>query len=194
MSLGIPIVTVTVKLARDPSLFQRDHNRFSRQANVKVAEFHKEHHIPRHFESFAGAKYGYWKRKPKYLKRKKRLVGEKPDNVFSGKSKRQIISSHGTIRATPKGSRLILKLPIDGGTGRVLNEAAAARLFAAGKRKNLGFTKQQKQSQIQILHRVAELEAVSGDEVRTLARVRLEEYTRLANEPGTKKRIRIRTK
>lgn len=191
---GIPIMTVTVTLPRDPALFQRDHNRFSRAANVLAARYHFQKHIPRHFQGFAAAKYGYRKRTSKYKQRKIKLVGAKPDMVFSGRSQRVITGTAPKIQATPKGSRLIMRLPIDGGTGKILDAAAAQRLFAAGKRKTATFTKRQVNSQIEIMRRVKEMEAVSPDEARALAEVRAAEYVRLANEPGTRKRIRIRTK
>lgn len=190
--MAIPITTITVSMPKDPALFTRDHNRFSRAANVAAADFHFQRHIPRHFEGFAGPKYGYWKRTKGYLKRKQKIVGNKPDLVFSGKSKRMVLSTTPTIRATPKGSTLILRLPIAGGTGNALDAAAAARLFAAGKRKNKGFTQKQVNSQIQIQRRVHELQAVSADEARKLAEVRAQEYVRLANEPGVRRRIRFK--
>lgn len=190
--MAVPITIITVTMPRDPALFTRDHNRFARAANVAAARYHFDKHISRHFEDFAGAKYGYWKRTKGYLKRKKKIVGNKPDMVFSGKTKRMVLSSEPTIRATPKGSTLILRLPIAGGTGKVLDADAAARLFAAGKRKNKGFTQRQVNSQVQIQRRVKELQAVSPDEVRKLMQVRADEYTRLANEPGVRRRIRIR--
>lgn len=189
----IPIMTVTVTLPRDPALFVRDHNRFSRAANVLAAQYHWQKHIPRHFQSFAAAKYGYQQRSGKYRKRKIKLVGNQPDMVFSGRSRRMMTGTQPTIRATPKGSTLIMRLPIDGGTGKILDAAAAARLFAAGKRSHKGFTQRQVNSQVQIVRRVAEMQAVSADEIRTLAEVRATEYVRLANQPGVKKRIRIRT-
>ncbi len=192
--VGIPIMTVNVSLPRDPALFVREHNRFSRAANVYAAEYHWRHHIPRHFEGFAAAKYGYFKRSSKYNERKLKIVGDKPDNVFSGRSQRQMTNSYPKIRATPKGSTLIMKMPIGEGSGRILDAAAAARLFAAGKRKNKGFTERQATSQINIIRRVAEMQSVSTDEVAKLAQVRADEYVRLANQPGVRKRIRIKTK
>lgn len=194
MPTGIPIMTVEITLPRDPALFQRDHNRFAREANRYAAEYHWRHHIPRHFQSFAKTKYGYFKRTEKYQKRKINLVGRKPDNVFSGRSQREMTNNTPKWPATPKGARLIMKMPIGAGTGRILDAAAAARLHAAGKRKNKGFTERQAQSQINVIRRKAEMESVSADEVRTLMRVRNDKYVQQANEPGVKKRIRIRTK
>ncbi len=190
--MAIPITTITVTMPRDPSLFAAEHNRFSRAANIAAAEFHWQKHIPRHFEAFAAAKYGYWKRTNRYLKRKRHIVGNEPDNVFSGRTRRTITTTPPIIRATPRISRLIMKLPISG-TGRVLDDAAAARLFKAGIRKTKGFTNRQANSQIQVMHRVAELQVVSADEARKLALVRADEYTRLASQPGIRKRIRIRS-
>lgn len=193
-TLGIPVVTVTMTLPRDPSLFVRDHNRFAREANTYAAQYHWEHHIGRHFQGFASAKYGYWQRTKGYKRRKKNLVGNKPDNVFSGRSQREITNTPPKIRATPKRATLVMRLPIDGGTGRILDEAAAARKFAAGKRKNKGFTERQVNSQIQIQRRVAEMKTVSPDEINKLTQVRLDRYTVLVNGPGVKKRIRFRGK
>ena len=187
-------MTVTVTLPRDPALFTRDHNRFAREANGAAALYHWQRHIPRHFQGFAAAKYGYNKRTAKYRARKIKLVGAKPDMVFSGRSQRMMTRNAPQIRKTPKGATLIMRLPIDGGTGKILDAEAAERLYRAGKRKHRGFTERQVNSQIQIMRRVAEMEAVSADEIRTLAEVRATTYTRLANEPGTRKRIRIRTK
>lgn len=192
MATGIPIMTVELTLPRDPALFQRDHNRFMRAAMTAAAEYHWRQHMPRHFQKFAAAKYGYVPRSKKYNDRKIKIVGHQIDNVLSGRSRREVTSKR-TITATPKGARLKMVLPIKGGTGNLLDQAAAARLFAAGKRQQKGFTARQVNSQKSIIARVKELEAISADEIRANSRVIHDEYHRQATAPDTKRRIRFRS-
>lgn len=189
---GVPIMTVDIVLPHDPALKVRDHTKFLRNAFIHAADYHHRVHMPRHFEDFAAAKYGYLPRSKGYNAVKKRIVGHAHPNVLSGRSRTEILKNR-VIRKTANGAMLIMTLPIKGGTGRLLDSAAAARLFAAGKRKNKGFTDKQIEGQKRIIARVKELEAITADEVRANARELIKEYERQANLPTTQKRIRIRT-
>jgi hypothetical protein len=162
-----------------------------RHAYTAAAEYHFQHHVPRHFQGFAAAKYGYYPRTKKYNDRKLKQVGHTDPLVFTGASRREATSNH-RIAATPKGSKLFVRLAISGGSGRVLDAAAAARKFAAGKRKTATISKTQVQSQIQVLKRVSEMETVAQDEINTLGRVMQEDYQHQADTQTTPYRVKIK--
>lgn len=191
MAHGVPTFTTQIDIQRDPFLFERSHDRSMRAAFYGGAEWHHERHMPRHFLGFAAAKYGYKKRNKKYNDRKKKITGQTIDNVFTGRSRTEITGKR-KIQGTPKSAKLIMKLPISGGTGRILDAAAAARLYAAGKRKSATFTQRQLNSQRLIIERVAEMKAIAADEFRTIARVAKTQYVVEANKPTSKRRIRIK--
>ncbi|MES2793214.1 MAG: hypothetical protein V4719_26630 [Planctomycetota bacterium] len=191
MELSLPKTDIEITFPRDPSLLQSDHRNFLRESNYFMAEYHFHKHMPRHFEPFAGAKYGYLKRSDKYNKRKLRIVGHKIDNVFSGASRREITTKRQIV-ATPKGAKLKMRLPVEGVTGRLMDEDAARRIARAKGKTFNGFTQRQVSARINILKRAAEMEVVAKDETNTLIRVRADEYTRLANQPGIQKRVRVR--
>ncbi len=177
---GLPLLTVDMKLPRDPRLFQRDHLTNLRETLRAAAEFHHEKHIPRHFENFASVKYGYAKRSQSTLKRKAKL-GLPP--LVSGlaarqgrPSTKQVVTTQRKITATSKRSRLILRLPFTGGTGRVR------------RREGVGLNSQQKT----LLRTMAELQAISADEYRAIGKFIEDEYNRRANLPGTSYRVRYR--
>lgn len=190
---AIPAMTFTITFPRDPRLYTRDHNRHIREANKQAAKIHHQRHVPRHFEAFAPAKYGYFKRSKKYEVRKFKQVGHNRPLEFTGISKRHILRfTDDMVKATPKGSTLTVKLQIKGGSGRVIDAAAAARLFAAGKRKTATISKQQIQSQKEILRRVAEMGAISPDERQYIGDRIGVIYAQLANAPGQVYRVKIK--
>src|SRR4051794_26211527 len=105
-----PLVEGLLTLPFDPALFTRDHNRFLRASFVDGADFHHQHHIKRHFEPFAGAKYGYQPRSRKYNAWKRRKYGEAVDLVKTGET-RAVVTTQRQITATPKGAKLTMRLP-----------------------------------------------------------------------------------
>ncbi|HAP39452.1 MAG TPA: hypothetical protein DCQ94_06810 [Nitrospira sp.] len=165
-----PILEVKGSLPRDPRLYIRDHGTFLREALKDAARFHHERHIPRHFEPFARAKYGYTSRSERYQKLKKRRG--LPDLVWSGRT-RAVVTQSRQITGTQKQARLILRLPFKGGTGRL--RVRGARLSA---------------QQQNVLRIIAELQAIAADELKAVAGYVRDDYTRRANEPGTRYRIR----
>lgn len=172
-SIAPPPVTITATLPRDPRLLVRDHNRNMNDTLRDAAAFHHEQHIPRHFEPFARAKYRYARRTPGYLAIKRRL-GRNTDLVFTGATKLAVTSTR-QITATSKRSRLIMRLPFAGGTGKF-------RIFGNSLSS----------AQKNILRIRAEIEVIADDEQRTINRRIGQEYTRRANLPGTKYRVRTR--
>lgn len=189
-------VSATMHFTRDPRLYVRDHNRFVREAYRKAAEFHHKEHIPRHFEKFAGAKYGYAKRRSRvwvgifeaigkspwrpgeprkgsYQEYKDRLG--LPPLVFTGAS-RDLATSQRQITATAtKGARLIVRLALVGASGRFRKKPGQTQL-----------TQQQKE----IVSRIAEMETIAPDEQRRINWEIQRSYTIQANAPGTPYRKR----
>ena len=188
--MGIPVITTTVTLPRDPAVFQRDHNRALRTACAYAAEYHHRVHIPRHFQGFAAAKYGYAKRSPRYIKWKERVIkgaDGKQDLVFSGMTRSEITKNRA-ISATPKGATLRMRIPISGGTGRLMDEAARAR---TGRK---ALTIRAITAQRNIIMRVAEVEAISRDEINTLMGEVKRIYFEIVNQPHIRRRKRYSTK
>lgn len=182
-------------LPRDPALFERDHRKALRLAFAAAALVHHTRHIPRHFQAFASVKYRYARRSAKYEARKQRLLGHRLPLVFTGKT-RDTVTMLKTIRATPKGATLTMRLPIKGGTGRLLDAAAAARLVRAGKRRATTFTQKQVDSQRVILQIRSELEVISEDELKFIAQTIQDQYERQAGitkdvEGRSRKRITV---
>jgi hypothetical protein len=176
-STAPPMLSVTTTFPRDPRLYASDHNTFLRESLRETSAIHHERHMPWHFERFAAAKYGYVKRSIKYQRRKDKLGLPplvSPNPRTSGQLRRSILQFR-TIAATSKRSRLIMRLPFKGGTGRL-------RLIGGS------LSEQQRQ----ILHRFAELESVAPDESQFLAKTILEKYTARANAPGVQHRTRNR--
>jgi len=190
-------ISATLHATRDPRLFVRDHNRFVREAFRKAAEFHHKKHIPRHFEKFAGAKYGYAKRRSRvwvgifeaigkspwrpgeprkgsYQEYKDRLG--LPPLVFTGASRHLATTQRQITATSTKGARLIVRLALGGASGRFRFKKGQTQL-----------TQQQKE----IAARIAEMETIAPDEQRAINRVIQEHYTLLANAPGTPYRKRV---
>lgn len=168
--MSVPSISINVEMPRDPRLLQRDHATFMRESFGEGARFHHERHIPWHFESFAVQKYGYKKRSRRYQKRKD--ARGLPPLVWTGAT-RAVVKSSRQITKTQKGAKLILRLPFKGGTGRV-------RVMGG----------QLSDPQKQVLARIAELKVIASDESRAIAEKIASEYTRRANEPGVKYRVR----
>jgi hypothetical protein len=186
-----------IETTRDPDLYARDHATFTREAFKAGAQYHWKKHIPRHFQSFAPAKYGYkprrsianagifeavglnpWspgdRRNQPYQAFKDKLG--LPPNVLSGSLQRMCTGTEPMITATAtRGATLRMRVPAyaGGSTGRL-----------RAKKGQTQVTDQQRN----ILDRIAEMETVSEDEHNTLGRVIVEDYVRRANEPGVRKR------
>lgn len=161
MQLAITVITP------DPRIFVREHNRAVREANVEAARYHHEQHMPDHFKMVGYTKYGIAKRSAGYNKRKQRKYNHVLPLVYTGRT-RQVVLSQRQIRATPKAARLIMRAPLQGGTGRI--------------RWRAGMSKKQVNSAVEMLKRVSELEAVSADEVATLATMRGRYYVDSVNK------------
>lgn len=176
VSTAPPPLTVTTTYPRDPRLFARDHNTFTRESLRAAVTEHHDVHIPRHFETFAAAKYGYARRSSRYQARKDKL-GLPPlvsPTATSGQL-RTAMTHFRQVTATSNRARLIMRLPFRGGTGRL-------RVIGGS------LSDQQKQ----VLTRIAEMETIASDEQQHLNELIGAEYTRMANMPGTKFRTRNR--
>lgn len=194
MGDSIPGITVTLTLPNDPRLFVSGHKRCMKEGNVASMHYHHRRHIPWHFQGFAGAKYGYQPRSRGYIKRKIKAVGHTLPNVYTGASRTSATTSHN-VTPTQRGARLTFQLAIKSGrSGRVLDAAAAARLFAAGKRKTAGFTDSQIEGQKKIRMRIAEMQTIAVDELKAINEELARVYVAEADKPTTKKRVRIKTK
>lgn len=158
-----PKVETSLRFSPDPSDLDRNHRKYMNTAHREAADLHHRKFMKRHFDYSAYRLYGYQSRGKKYNERKKRLFGHTLPNVFTGKSRREITTQR-QITATPSGARLIMRLPIQGGSGRVLDEKALKRLGRGA------LTKHQIHGQQLILTRVAEMETVSEDEVQAFAK------------------------
>lgn len=172
----LPELQFTGSFPRDPRLLVRDHATFLRESLRETMREHHERHIPRHFEPFAAAKYGYLQRSARYRARKARAGYGNVDNVLTGRTRSQVTSSR-TITATQTRARLVMRLPLAGGTGRFKFQNAQGRL-----------TDQQKQ----ILARIEEVRAIAPDEERYLGEFLIKQYTDRANSPGVQFRVRDR--
>lgn len=183
-----------VLITPDPNLFTRQHNKAMREANRLGAERYHEVWMPDHFKMVGYGKYGISKRSKIYNRRKHRKLNHVLPNVFTGRT-RQLVLSQRRIRATPKGARLEMRAAFAGGSGRTLTAAAAKRLFKAGKRNSAEITKEQIQKQVEVVNRIAELEATATEEVADLARYRADRYARwVANYIADGGKIRKRGK
>lgn len=190
-----PNIEVNLHFTHDPRLYVRHHKKFLRAAFVKAAEYHHVHHIPRHFQSFAAAKYRYkrrtsrvwvgifealgrfpWregeKRRQPYQALKDRLG--MPPLVFTGASRESVKT--GRITATPKGSTLHLRLALKGASGRFRFKAGQTHLT---------------QQQREVVERIAELQTIAPDEQRTINALIQNVYNAQANAPGVPYRKRV---
>lgn len=175
MSTKPPTLSVTTTYPRDPRLFVRDHQTFLRDSLRETIVEHHTRHIPWHFEQFAAAKYGYAKRKAKYQARKDRLGLPplvSPNRDTSGQLK-TAMTQFRQVTATSTRARLILRLPFQGGTGRLK--------LTGGSLSS---------SQKNILMRIAEMETIARDEHGHLMEFLGNVYTARANAPGVPYRVR----
>lgn len=172
-----PNTIVSTNLPRDPTVIVRDHAKALREALEATAVEHHDRHIPRHFQPFAAAKYGYQKRGAKYQRLKDKrglppLVGPNPKT--SGDLYDEVTQRYRVTKTQYK-STLIMRLPFKGGTGRLRLRPGQTKL-----------TTQQEQ----ILHRIAELSVITSDEQKYLADFLGAKYTELVNRPGVRRRVK----
>jgi hypothetical protein len=184
---------------RDPRLYERDHNTFVRNAFRTAAEYHHKHHIPRHFQAFAAAKYGYAPRLSKANAGVFEAVGLEPwspgeprnqpyqtfkdklglpPNVLSGALRDEVTTQHSITATATKGAKLTMPMPD----------------YAGGKSGNLRIRKGQESPTTQqqnILARQAEIETISPDEHNTLVGVMDDDYAKSANQPGIEYRKQV---
>lgn len=178
-SFSPPQLIVTTTLPRDPRLLGRDHARMLNDTLREAAAVHHARHIPRHFQAFAAAKYGYHRRGRKYQAIKDRLGLPPLVSPFALAQGRlpthaAVMNAGGfTITATQKKATLKLRLPFRGGTGRLRVESN-------------GLSDHQKA----LLRTIAELEVIAPDEQRYLNEFIHRRYGARANAPGTKYRVR----
>jgi len=164
----------------DPRLFIREHNRALRSANEYAADYHHKKHMPDHFKMVGYSNYKLDRRTAKYAKRKHRIYNHALPNVFTGNTRREMLQNR-QIRSTPKGARLTMKVPLTGGTGRFRIRPGMKLRAVAG--------------QVEMMRRVAELEAISQTEINTLATIRRDYYVGLVNKHiASGGRIRKRAK
>lgn len=173
----VPAQKVAVSFSPDPDELDRNHRRYLNRAHRKAAELHHRRHMREHFQPGAIAKYGYAPRSAAYQRRKKRLYGHNLPLVYTGNTRRTILSQR-TIVATARYARLTMRIPITGGSGRFLDAKALQRMG----RKPL--SRAQIDGQEKILTRIAELETISTDEQYAIAAEIEREYLKLTDAAG----------
>jgi hypothetical protein len=89
-----------------------------RETMVVMATEWSNKYLPKHFNSGASSRYGYAKRRAKYLRRKRRLGdagilprGGRADLVFTGAMEREIMASRHNIRGFPSRATVTMKGP-----------------------------------------------------------------------------------
>jgi len=190
--------TISTNLPSDPDRHVRA---CIKAATTAAAAEHHRRHMERHFENFAGPKYGYQKRSPAYLELKQKLGLTSNPLSFSGQLKSEILGSYRISATGTRGARLHMKASLLGATsGRVLDVAAIERMLAdASKkhdhprlirllsrlRKNGG---KLTHGQEQAIARNAELTAITSDELRHLAKIEENTFHR---EMGRKLAMRL---
>jgi len=145
----------------DPRIFVREHNKALRAANESGAIEHHEKHMPDHFKVIGFFRYKFDKRTRAYTKRKMIKKGHGKPNVYTGNTRQEVLGFR-TIRVTPKGARLLMRFSLKGGSGR----------FYVRR----GMSLRQISSQVQMMRRVAELEAMTKIEHRAIMQVVRREY------------------
>lgn len=180
--MATPNISATVDYPRDPALYQRDHGRFLRESNRHAAVYHHQNHIPRHFQSFAAAKYGYAPRRS-FVGRKsyqdlKNRLGLPPlvSPRMTGGQTQQQVTTQRRVTATQKRSRLVMRLPFRGGTGRFRLQPGQTELSV---------------NQKVVLQIITEIETIAPDEQRKINSEIHTHYANQANQPGLRKRKRF---
>ncbi|OGT59922.1 MAG: hypothetical protein A3E01_10790 [Gammaproteobacteria bacterium RIFCSPHIGHO2_12_FULL_63_22] len=172
-----PKLIVTTTLPRDPRLLVRNHGKHLNDTLRAAANWHHETHIPRHFQSFAPAKYGYARRGRKYQKLKDRLgLGPlvSPFSRRQGRLPTTLAVMQGfNVTATQKRATLKMRLPFRGGSGRL-------RVRGSGLSVH----------QETLLRTIAEIEVISADEQRSINEFVHKDYADRANKPGQKYKVR----
>jgi len=103
---------------RVDDLTVRERRIVERESMVAMATEWSDKYLPRHFNSGAGSRYGYAKRRAKYLRRKRRLGeagiiprGGRADLVFTGQLERMVLASRHNIRGFPSRATVTMKGP-----------------------------------------------------------------------------------
>lgn len=166
MALGL---ILTIDTTRPPDIGARRWSDFTKAGMTAVADLWHEKYIPFHFETFAAIKYGYQKRTPRTLIKKKKaaakgkaIKGGRVALVWSGTLERQM-RRRGILRVFPK--RFVLSKP----AGSYITNRPR------GGRPNM----------------VQELTKVLPGEERAMAKVFQEKTAELMNTYRAKKRVRI---
>jgi hypothetical protein len=105
----MPVPTVRATLvAPEPLLnersFLRIHNRCAKEALRAEGLDHHKRRIPQHFTRSAHAKYGYMRRKDKYMRIKARRYHSATDLVKSGATKQEMLQNTPKIRIGGKAA------------------------------------------------------------------------------------------
>jgi hypothetical protein len=125
-------------------------------------QWHRQN-LPEHFTDSAFGKYGYQKRHPRYLKRKRRSRGHQRPLEWTGKLKREA-TSFVEVKATSKNARAKFR-------------AQAANFAGKSRRRGAAYPNIRD-----------ELRAVTEDEIKTLARTGRRYGTRALNRYRGRKR------
>lgn len=104
------IVVLGVDLKDIPRSVKREFNQAMKVHMKEVGEYWFKKYRPKHFGRGGHSRYDYAKRDEKYLKRKRKAVGPRPDLVFSGKTSRY--TAYGErITSTSRMARVKMDLP-----------------------------------------------------------------------------------
>jgi hypothetical protein len=89
-----------------------------KEVMVEVGTTWSDKFLARHFRTGAASRYGYKQRKPKYLRRKRRMGdagllarGGRVDLVWSGAMEQQVMASRFNVRGFPSRATVNLKGP-----------------------------------------------------------------------------------
>lgn len=143
---------------------KRGHKRIMNKLNRQTLARHRDRELPKHFERNAmtspGGAYGYKRRTLKYNRYKGRQKGHVKPLVFSGALRRTILAT-AKVRATASGGSLRATGP------RVTDEGTGRSYWL------LQFRKESRE----------EIEAISPNEEKLMARRFARDYARYAERP-----------
>jgi hypothetical protein len=176
---GLGSIAMEVDLPTRPGdVAERHHNRFCREALRRCLQTHHKDRIPQHFTKAAHQKYGYKPRTLKYMKWKARKFHSTTDLVKTGASQRSMVAN-GTI--TMSGSA-------EGGKRALTGSLHLNFVFPGGR----GRFRKDSLQQVTIEQMRSEIQAMTADERREVARQMAHEYIQLYAEfRGSRKRVRM---
>lgn len=103
----VGFVIIAPDLMFDSARFVRLHDQVMRKAMRAVLYLHHERTLPKHFQPGADKKYGYQKRREKYLQIKMSQVRHNVDLVRKGKTRASMLNRVPPVQMSGKGSHIL---------------------------------------------------------------------------------------